>query len=121
MEKLRKDGLIGPHPAEAFGCQPSDTDFQRQHPVAHGRLCYITLITQILEDYLVQNSITYLRMDGRQRASATNGSGNTKAEDRQQLLVDFNAPQSPYNVFILRYLSFWLAYLSLRFSGLISF
>ena len=35
-----------------------------------------------------------------------NAAGGTKPEDRQRMLVDFNAPNSPYSVFILRLVGF---------------
>ena len=44
----------------------------------------------VMEDYLNWAGITYLRLDGA-----------TKAEDRTELLAKFNAPESPYFIFLL--------------------
>lgn len=43
-----------------------------------------------MEDYLRYRSWEFLRLDG-----------STKPEDRADLLQKFNAPNSPYNIFLL--------------------
>lgn len=50
----------------------------------------MTAIMDIMEDFLRFRNFQYLRLDG-----------NTKPDDRSRLLHDFNAPNSPYFVFIL--------------------
>eukprot|EP00038_Savillea_parva_P008839 m.179528 g.179528 ORF g.179528 m.179528 type:complete len:1421 (+) comp14782_c0_seq1:117-4379(+) len=52
--------------------------------------CQMTQLMTILEDYLVYKGVQYLRLDG-----------TTGAPERQQLLKVFNAPDSPYDIFIL--------------------
>lgn len=49
-----------------------------------------TQLLTVLEDYLNYRGLMYLRLDG-----------GTKADDRQELLRLFNAPNSPYSVFLL--------------------
>ncbi|GME83001.1 unnamed protein product [[Candida] boidinii] len=50
----------------------------------------MTQIMDIMEDYLRFRGMQYMRLDG-----------DTKADDRTLLLKDFNAPDSPYFVFLL--------------------
>lgn len=50
----------------------------------------MTQIMDIMEDFLRLRGIQYLRLDG-----------GTKAEDRTDLLLKFNAPDSPYFAFLL--------------------
>ncbi|GMF99888.1 unnamed protein product [[Candida] boidinii] len=50
----------------------------------------MTQIMDIMEDYLRFKGMQYMRLDG-----------DTKADDRTLLLKDFNAPDSPYFVFLL--------------------
>ncbi|KAI9309998.1 SNF2 family N-terminal domain-containing protein [Dichotomocladium elegans] len=50
----------------------------------------MTQIMTIMEDYLTYRGFQYLRLDG-----------STKADDRSALLHKFNAPDSPYFVFLL--------------------
>jgi ATP-dependent helicase STH1/SNF2 len=50
----------------------------------------MTAIMDIMEDYLRYRGITYLRLDG-----------TTKSDDRSDLLREFNAPDSPYFMFLL--------------------
>ncbi|KAL7753324.1 ATP-dependent DNA helicase Snf21 [Sorochytrium milnesiophthora] len=50
----------------------------------------MTQIMQLMSDYLEYRSIQYLRLDG-----------STKTEDRQEYLKMFNAPDSPYQIFLL--------------------
>ncbi|KAF7725651.1 hypothetical protein EC973_009458 [Apophysomyces ossiformis] len=50
----------------------------------------MTQIMSIMEDFLNYRGFHYLRLDG-----------STKADDRSQLLQVFNAPDSPYFVFLL--------------------
>lgn len=50
----------------------------------------MTQIMTIMEDFLAMQGYAYLRLDG-----------STKAEDRTDLLRRFNAPDSPYFVFLL--------------------
>ena len=50
----------------------------------------MTAIMDIMEDYLRYRGIQYLRLDG-----------TTKSDDRSDLLREFNAPDSPYFMFLL--------------------
>ena len=50
----------------------------------------MTQIMNIMEDFLRLRGITYLRLDG-----------STKADDRSELLKQYNAPDSPYFCFLL--------------------
>lgn len=50
----------------------------------------MTAIMDIMEDFLRYRGITYLRLDG-----------TTKSDDRSELLREFNAPDSPYFMFLL--------------------
>jgi hypothetical protein len=50
----------------------------------------MTQLMSIMEDYFVMRGFKYLRLDG-----------GTKADDRGELLERFNAPDSPYFVFLL--------------------
>ncbi len=50
----------------------------------------MTAIMDIMEDFLRYRSIQYLRLDG-----------TTKSDDRSDLLREFNAPNSPYFMFLL--------------------
>lgn len=50
----------------------------------------MTQIMTIMEDFLSYRGFQYLRLDG-----------STKADDRSELLHMFNAPDSPYFVFLL--------------------
>jgi len=50
----------------------------------------MTAIMDIMEDFLRYRNITYLRLDG-----------TTKSDDRSDLLREFNAPDSPYFMFLL--------------------
>lgn len=50
----------------------------------------MTAIMDIMEDYLRLRGISYLRLDG-----------TTKSDDRSELLRLFNAPDSPYFIFLL--------------------
>ncbi|ORX62925.1 hypothetical protein DM01DRAFT_1278273 [Hesseltinella vesiculosa] len=50
----------------------------------------MTQIMTIMEDFLNYRGFNYLRLDG-----------STKADDRSIMLKQFNAPDSPYNVFLL--------------------
>lgn len=65
---------------------------------------YFSNLPKILEDYLRQIDMPYLRMDGiRILFYAFLMKGSTKPEDRAVMINDFNAPNSKYNVFMLRY------------------
>ncbi|KAI8874769.1 hypothetical protein K501DRAFT_204024, partial [Backusella circina FSU 941] len=50
----------------------------------------MTQVMSIMEDFLSYRSYNYLRLDG-----------STKADDRSELLRLFNAPDSPYFIFLL--------------------
>ncbi|KAK4569992.1 transcriptional regulator [Recurvomyces mirabilis] len=50
----------------------------------------MTQIMNIMEDYMRFRGMTYLRLDG-----------STKADDRSELLKEFNKPDSPYFCFLL--------------------
>lgn len=50
----------------------------------------MTAIMDIMEDFLRLRGIQFLRLDG-----------TTKSDDRSDLLRDFNAPDSPFDVFLL--------------------
>ncbi|KAL0083815.1 SNF2 family N-terminal domain-containing protein [Phycomyces blakesleeanus] len=50
----------------------------------------MTQIMSIMEDFLTYRGFSYLRLDG-----------STKADDRSELLRLFNAPSSPYFIFLL--------------------
>jgi ATP-dependent helicase STH1/SNF2 len=50
----------------------------------------MTAIMDIMEDYMRYKGIQFLRLDG-----------STKADDRSELLKEFNAPNSPYFCFLL--------------------
>jgi ATP-dependent helicase STH1/SNF2 len=50
----------------------------------------MTAIMDIMEDFLRYRGITFLRLDG-----------TTKSDDRSELLREFNAPNSPYFMFLL--------------------
>lgn len=50
----------------------------------------MTQIMNIMEDFLHLRGFRYLRLDG-----------STKADDRSELLKQFNAPDSPYFIFLL--------------------
>ncbi|OLL26118.1 Chromatin structure-remodeling complex subunit snf21, partial [Neolecta irregularis DAH-3] len=50
----------------------------------------MTQIMHIMEDFLLYRGYTYLRLDG-----------STKADDRSEMLKVFNAPNSPYFIFLL--------------------
>ncbi|KAI8637639.1 SNF2 family N-terminal domain-containing protein [Parasitella parasitica] len=50
----------------------------------------MTQVMSIMEDFLNYKGFSYLRLDG-----------STKADDRSELLKLFNAPESPYFVFLL--------------------
>jgi ATP-dependent helicase STH1/SNF2 len=50
----------------------------------------MTQIMNIMEDFLHLRGFRYLRLDG-----------STKADDRSALLKQFNAPDSPYFIFLL--------------------
>ncbi|KAK9767946.1 ATP-dependent DNA helicase Snf21 [Basidiobolus ranarum] len=50
----------------------------------------MTTIMSIMEDFLVYKGIEYLRLDG-----------TVKSDDRSLLLKQFNAPDSPYKMFLL--------------------
>lgn len=50
----------------------------------------MTQIMNIMEDFLHLRGFQYLRLDG-----------STKADDRSALLKQFNAPDSPYFIFLL--------------------
>ncbi len=50
----------------------------------------MTAIMDIMEDYLRYRNINFLRLDG-----------TTKSDDRSDLLREFNAPDSPYFMFLL--------------------
>lgn len=50
----------------------------------------MTQIMNIMEDFLHLRGYRYLRLDG-----------STKADDRSELLKQFNAPDSPYFIFLL--------------------
>ena len=50
----------------------------------------MTQIMDIMEDFLRFRDVKYMRLDG-----------DTKADDRQDLLHDFNAENSPYSIFLL--------------------
>ncbi|XP_070563985.1 probable global transcription activator SNF2L2 [Ptychodera flava] len=52
--------------------------------------CQMTSLMTILEDFFAYRGFRYLRLDG-----------TTKAEDRAKLLEMFNAPGSPYFIFLL--------------------
>jgi len=52
--------------------------------------CQMTQLMTILEDYLNWRAYKYLRLDG-----------TTKADDRGQMLKEFNSPDSDYFIFIL--------------------
>lgn len=50
----------------------------------------MTQVMTIMEDMLAMQHLPYLRLDG-----------STKSEDRGELLRQFNAPDSPYSIFLL--------------------
>src|SRR5215470_12210408 len=50
----------------------------------------MTRVMDIMEDYFAYRGWAYLRLDG-----------STKADDRSELLKLFNAPDSPYDIFML--------------------
>jgi ATP-dependent helicase STH1/SNF2 len=50
----------------------------------------MTKVMDIMEDYLRFKNWEFLRLDG-----------STKPEDRAELLSKFNAPNSPYDIFLL--------------------
>ena len=50
----------------------------------------MTQVISIMEDYFSYYNYKYLRLDG-----------STKADDRGELLKQFNAKDSPYDVFVL--------------------
>ncbi|KAG9233451.1 putative chromatin structure-remodeling complex subunit snf21 [Amylocarpus encephaloides] len=50
----------------------------------------MTAIMDIMEDFLRYRGITFMRLDG-----------TTKSDDRSELLKQFNAPNSPYFIFLL--------------------
>ncbi|KAM0719229.1 hypothetical protein Q7P37_005134 [Cladosporium fusiforme] len=50
----------------------------------------MTAIMDIMEDYMRYKGVQFLRLDG-----------STKADDRSELLKEFNAPNSPYFCFLL--------------------
>lgn len=50
----------------------------------------MTAIMDIMEDFLRYRGVQFMRLDG-----------TTKSEDRSDLLKDFNAPDSPYFIFLL--------------------
>jgi ATP-dependent helicase STH1/SNF2 len=50
----------------------------------------MTKVMDIMEDYLRFKNWEFLRLDG-----------STKPEDRAELLGKFNAPNSPYSIFLL--------------------
>ena len=52
--------------------------------------CQMTQLMTVLEDMLTYRGYKYLRLDG-----------GTKAEMRSELVNAFNAPNSPYTVFLL--------------------
>ncbi|KAF2095250.1 hypothetical protein NA57DRAFT_44994 [Rhizodiscina lignyota] len=62
------------------------------HATGHRVLMFfqMTAIMNIMEDFLRLRGISYLRLDG-----------STKSEDRSELLRLFNAPDSPYFMFLL--------------------
>lgn len=69
-----------------------DRVLPKLHATGHRVLMFfqMTHIMDIMEDYLRYRAVTYLRLDG-----------STKAEDRSELLKLFNAPNSPYFLFML--------------------
>lgn len=62
------------------------------HATGHRVLMFfqMTQIMNIMEDFLRLRGLTYMRLDGA-----------TKADDRSELLKQFNAPNSPYFCFLL--------------------
>lgn len=52
--------------------------------------CQMTVLMSVLEDYLISANLKYMRLDG-----------STKADDRGDLLKQFNAEDSDFDVFIL--------------------
>ncbi|KAK0853315.1 transcriptional regulator [Friedmanniomyces endolithicus] len=62
------------------------------HVTGHRVLMFfqMTAIMNIMEDFMRYRGYQYLRLDG-----------STKADDRSELLKDFNAPNSPYFCFLL--------------------
>ncbi|OAF71810.1 hypothetical protein A3Q56_00430 [Intoshia linei] len=52
--------------------------------------CQMTNLMTILEDYFLYKGYSYLRLDG-----------STKADDRGELLTQFNSPDSDYFIFLL--------------------
>lgn len=50
----------------------------------------MTNVMDIMEDYLRYKEFVFMRLDG-----------STKADERQAMLKDFNAPNSPYKIFLL--------------------
>ncbi|KAL9547030.1 hypothetical protein MBANPS3_006372 [Mucor bainieri] len=69
-----------------------DRMLPKLHRTGHRVLIFfqMTSIMNIMEDYLHWRHYRYLRLDG-----------NTRAENRASLLHHFNAPESPYFVFLL--------------------
>ncbi|GMM27306.1 RSC chromatin remodeling complex ATPase subunit [Martiniozyma asiatica (nom. inval.)] len=62
------------------------------HATGHRTLMFfqMTQVMDIMEDYLRLRGLKYLRLDG-----------STKADDRQSMLKEFNAPNSEYFCFLL--------------------
>ncbi len=69
-----------------------DRIFPKLKATGHRVLLFsqMTSLLTVLEDYFRLRGYQYLRLDG-----------STKADDRADLLKQFNAPDSPYFVFIL--------------------
>ncbi|OAA78138.1 SNF2-family ATP dependent chromatin remodeling factor snf21 [Akanthomyces lecanii RCEF 1005] len=69
-----------------------DRILPKYHATGHRVLMFfqMTAIMDIMEDYLRYRRMEYLRLDG-----------TTKSDERSDLLRDFNAPDSPYFMFLL--------------------
>ena len=69
-----------------------DRVLPKYHATGHRVLMFfqMTAIMDIMEDYLRYRNYLYLRLDG-----------TTKSDERSDLLRDFNAPNSPYFMFLL--------------------
>lgn len=69
-----------------------DRVLPKYHRSGHRVLMFfqMTAIMDIMEDFLRYRGITFLRLDG-----------TTKSDDRSELLREFNAPNSPFFIFLL--------------------
>ncbi len=72
--------------------------------------CQMTQVMTVMEDFLNKQQVAYLRCVGGKEVliqlwfntlPPNSLDGSTKSDDRGSLLAQFNAPDSPYDVFIL--------------------